>query len=197
MNVNFALLYEQISIILELFVPGIIFIIVFQFFMSHNISSMNVLYGFIIGYLLKALFAVLHTFILTDIKFLLYAKVLIMSMTSLLLSLLLVYLIRQPIVKKIFNKINHKAVSNNAWINNMNYDDGTKLRIFCTNGDEVCGVLVEHEEKGVNSWIVLKGYTIINDKYNLDGYEYNTDGKIMICMKEIRYVEVFYMNENN
>ncbi len=192
MEIDFESLYKQLPIILEYFVPGFIYIVTLQYFISKKSTTMDFLYSFIIGYLLKSLFSVLHQFIIPNIHMSMEWHVLILSLSALCLALATVYISQRKFVKKCFNFINHKALHNSAWLNNINYDDGTSLWIKCNDGTEILGILAEHEENGIDSWFVLSDYSIINGENESKSEVNNPDGKIFVNARDMKYVELFY-----
>lgn len=195
-KIDFELLYQQLPLILEYFVPGFIYVAILQFFISKKSTAMDFLYSFIIGYLLKSLFSIVHQFIVSDIHMSIEWHVLILSLSAVCLSLFTVYISQRNFVKKCFNLINHKALHNDAWLNNIDYDSGTSLWIKCNDGTEILGILVEHEENGADSWFVLSDYSITNGENESKCEDYNPNGKIFINARDMKYVELFYGSDN-
>ena len=183
-------IYENLSLIIEFFVPGLIFVTSFQFFTSKKISKYNVLYSIGISYILKAIFSILHKSIFIYKNFQWSERAIILCIVAFLLSIVFVIASETNIVKKILTKINHKAVHDDIWLDVIDYKNGTTLKIDTNNGSYI-GVLFAHEEKGTDSWFILEDYHIEEDEYEYNGSDLNKNAKIAINLKDVKHIEIF------
>lgn len=177
--------------ILEYFIPGFIYIIVFNFFTSRR-SPENLLVGsVVISYVLKAIGSVLHGRILSTIIIEWNTSVIILSSAALILSLVSVILSENKLINRILLKINHKSIHNDIWHDVLDYKNGTTLRVVCDNAIYT-GILVCHEEKETDSWFVLKEYIIEEngELINLEGDEANP--KLAVNLKDVKRIELYY-----
>lgn len=153
-------------------------------------SKYNVLYSIGISYILKAIFSMLHKRIFTYKSFLWSERAIILCITAFLLSVVFIVISETKVVKKIFNKINHKAIHDDIWLDVIDYKNGTTLKIDTTFGTYL-GVLSAHEEKGLESWFVLENYHLEEDGNEYKASDLGYNAKIAINLKDVKHIEIF------
>lgn len=181
----------QLPVIFEYFIPGFIFICVFQYFTSRKFGSYIVMGSVAISYLLKAICSWLHTIIFIDVSFGWNKRAIILCVLAFILSIICVVVSELKIINKISLKINNKSLHDDVWNDVIDYKNGTTLRLVC----EDCtyqGVLVEHEEKGNDSWFVLKDYIVDEDNTIYKAKEMGFPCRIVVNLKDVKRVELYY-----
>lgn len=195
---NITEIVNNIPYILEYFIPGFIFIKVFQFLTTRESSSYQIVLSVVISYIMKALCSIFHKYILSDIIFLWNIRILILSTLSIILSVLFTLLIRQKFINSLLSKITHKSLNDDIWQDIIDYKNGTTLRIVCDN-EIYTGTLVAHEEKGNDSWFVLSDYIIDECKdgkiITLDSSNYKYESTIAIPINSANRVELYYTEQ--
>lgn len=192
MNINnINDIFSQLPVILEYFIPGFIFISVFQYFTSRNNSSYKVIGSVVISYLLKALCSIGHQYIMAQRVFTWGERVIVLTIFALLTSLFCVFISELHFVNKVFLIINHKSIHNDIWNDIIDYKNGTSLRIIC-NDAIYTGILVGHEEKGADSWFVIKDYIVEENGATYASESMEFKSKLAINLKNIKRVELFY-----
>lgn len=184
--------------LLEYFVPGFIFITIFQQLTSRKSENINfyLLWSVIFSFIIKTGMSFLHNFIMKERTFNLNEKVFICTIVAFLSSLICVIISERKWFNNIFININHKSVHNDIWHDIVNYN-GTTLKITCNNEEiTYTGILIGHEEKGSDSWFTLEDYFI--KPKNGDAYASRDIGipaRIVINLKSVDRIELFYSDE--
>lgn len=179
---------------MEYFIPGFIFITIFQLLTSRKVSTYQIILSVVISYILKAVCSIGHNFILQDTIFTWDKRVIILSLLAILLSVFLVVITELKSVNRFLSHINHKSIHNDIWQDVIDYKNGTTLRLIC-NDAIYTGVLLIHEEKGNESWFILEDYIVeesINE-YKAEDYPYPT--RLAVNLKDVKRVELFYAKE--
>ena len=178
-------------IILEYFIPGLIFISVFQYFTSRKFNSYVIIYSVAISYILKAVCSALHNRVFTDITFEWNLRAIILSAIAFILSILCVFISELKILNKITLGINNKCVHNDIWLDVIEYRKGTTLRFVCDDAIYT-GKLVKHEENGNDSWFVLDEYIIEENNIKRKAKDMSYPTKLAINLKDVKRVELYY-----
>lgn len=144
-----------------------------------------------ISYILKALASYLHLYIFSTYSFPWNIKVLILSFTALVLSLLFVWVTEQKFVNDLSLIINHKSLHDDIWNDTIDYKNGTTLRIVCQDSIYT-GVLVGHEEKGLDSWFILEDYTVEENDTVRNSENITYHSRLAINLKNVKRIELFY-----
>lgn len=194
-------LVNNLPLILEYFVPGFIFAIVYQFLTSKNFKNV----GFITiacivsSVIIKNILATLHLYIFPSVVFSNEAKVIITCIFAILISIGCAKISELKIVNKGFSLLSHKSIYNDVWRDVIDYKLGTTLIIYSKN-EMIIGKLWVHEEKGLDSWFVLRDYIIVNMETNetleSDSFE-ESKSTIAINLKNIEKIEIHYNNKTN
>lgn len=87
--------------------------------------------------------------------------------------------------------LNNKSLHDNIWDDVIDYKNGTTVRAIC-NDVEYVGYLEYHEEKGNDSWMVLRDYIIYEDEEYRDAADFEYPSRIAIKMGDIKRLELYY-----
>ena len=144
-----------------------------------------------ISYLLKAICSWLHTIFFVNIDFGWSKRAIVLCVLAFVLSIICVIISEIRAINKLSLKINNKSIHDDVWNDVIDYKNGTTLRFVC---DDCIyqGVLVEHEEKGNDSWFVLEDYIVEENDTIYKAKEMGMPCKIMINLKEVKRVELYY-----
>lgn len=189
--VDLAGILNQLPIILEYFIPGFLFVRIFQILTSRKDSTYQLIISVAVSYILKAFCSIVHEYILTDINFSWNWRVLILSIFAAVSSVILVCISEIKFVNRILLHINNKSLHDDIWQDIIDYRNGTTLRFIC--GDTTyIGTLVIHEERGNDSWFVLDDYIVEekNSKYKAE--DMNFRSRIAINLRDVDRVELYY-----
>lgn len=182
---------NQLPIILEYFIPGFIFIRIFQLLTSRKDSTYQLIISVAISYILKAVCSICHEYFLTDISFSWNWRVLILSLLSIISSIAFVFISEIKFVNRILLYINNKSIHDDIWQDVIDYKNGTTLRFIC--GDTTyIGTLVIHEERGNDSWFVLDDYIVEEKDIKYKAEDMNFRSRIAINLRDVDRVELYY-----
>lgn len=115
----------------------------------------------------------------------------ILFICAVLLSIICVIISEAKIVNRLCLKLNNKTIHENIWADVIEYKRGTTLRLITENAIYT-GVLTYHEEKGNDSWFVLKDYIIEEDNKIYKAEKILFDTRIAINIKDVKRVELYY-----
>lgn len=149
----------------------------------------------IISYLLKAFFSYIHIYVMVNKKFVWSERVLILSVAAILLSVIFAIISELKFVNRLFLKINHKSIHDDIWQDVMDYKRGTTLRMICDDGIYT-GILEGHEEKGNESWFILKEYSVEEEKYEYESKDIPWNSFLAVNLKNVKRIELLYGKEN-
>lgn len=158
---------------------------------SRKYSSYVAIGSVTISYILKAICSLLHNVIFVSISFEWNLRVIILSAIALILSILCVIMSELKIMNKIPLKINHKSLHDDIWQDVIDYRNGTTLRFTCNNV-VYTGKLLWHEEKGKDSWFAIAEYIIEENNIKRKAKDMSYPTVLVINMKDVNRVEVFY-----
>ena len=185
--------------IFEYFVPGYIFISTFQFLTSRKYSQNQITISIVISYILKSVFSFLHRLIFIEHQFAFSERAIILIIVSFLCAIILTAITEFTSINKLLLNVSHKSIHDNIWKNVIDFNRGTTLKLNSDN-KEYIGKIVLYEEKGNDSWFVLKDYIVHeDDKYynSKDALNGKFDSMLAINIKNVDTVELFYSTQNN
>lgn len=90
----------------------------------------------------------------------------------------------------LFQKINHKSIHNDVWNDIVDYKNGTRVKINTESGIYM-GILCAHEEKGNDSWFVIKDYYVEEADFKYLSTDFEENAKLAINLKDVKYIEIF------
>ena len=182
---------NQLPLILEYFIPGFIFIRIFQLLTSRKDSSYQLIISVAISYILKAICSICHEYVLVDVTFSWSRRVIILSLFASFLSVIMVLFTEIKYINNILLHINNKSIHDDIWQDVIDYRNGTTLRFVC--GDTIyTGVLVGHEEKGNDSWFILEDFIIDNPQNYYQAEDMTCYARIAVNLKNVDRVELYY-----
>ena len=186
---------NQTPYILEFFVPGFISVCIFQIFTSRKKSEYQLILSVATSYILKAICSISHRYMCPDMKFSWSEQVIILTVVGVLLSILFVKVSESDCFTKLTKKINNKSLHDDIWRDVIDYKNGTTLRIISDDGIVYFGILYAHEEKGNDSWFVLKDYIVEDHGMEYKSKDMQWDARIAINLRKIKQVELYYSNK--
>ena len=187
---------DQLPYILEYFIPGFIFIKIFQLLTSRESSEHQLILSIVISYLIKGMCSVGHQYFYSDIVFSWGWRVIILLSFALTLSLITVVISELKFVNKIITKINHKTIHGDIWQDVIDYKKGTTMSFIYEN-TEYTGVLDLHEEKGNDSWFILDNYVIKENGGTYCARDMRVKSKLAVNLNGIKRIELYYGNEDD
>jgi len=99
---------------------------------------------------------------------------------------------------KFFNWATKRSINKNIWRDFIDYKKGTTFKIFLKSNHTVYeGKYHAYQEKGFDSWFILKDYTR-NDFDTENKFDYREHGRptlAAINLKEIERIELLYDND--
>lgn len=180
--------------ILEYFVPGFIFIRVFQVLSSRKKSDYQLILSVVISYILKAICSIGHDYIYSDVTFSWGRRVIILSVLALVLSLASVVFTEWKRVNDWILKVNHKSIHDDIWHDVIDYKNGTTLRFICDNAIYT-GVLAGHEEKGKESWFILEDYIVKEGETTYKSGDMQYFSRLALKLSDVNRIELYYGNK--
>lgn len=147
----------------------------------------------VISYILKSLCVIIHDYIFTQISYSFSWRVIILSLTSLILSVLCVIMSESKLFNKVALTINHKSLHNDIWQDIIDYKNGTSLRVIYDDATYI-GVLAGHEEKGMDSWFVLENYIVEENGKLYETENIGIKTRVVLNLKNAKRIELYYGN---
>ncbi len=171
----------ELPYILEYFIPGFIFLRTFQLLTSRKSSDYQLILSVVISYILKAICSVGHNYIFVSTSFSWDWRVIILSSFAFILSIIFVIVSETDFMQEILLKINHKSIHDDIWQDDITY----------------IGILVTHEEKGNDSWFVIKDYIVesANEEYSSSDIPYKS--RLALNLRNVKRIELLYGDKNN
>lgn len=110
---NISSILAELPLILEYFIPGFLAIEFYDFLITKKDNDHLIFESVAISYIVKMLYHLLHSFLFQDLQVDLGFRMLILSATSLIGSVILVKFRESNCAGKMLSKINHKTVHTN------------------------------------------------------------------------------------
>lgn len=189
---------QNITVIMELLIPGVIFLAINKVLTGCYIQnvSLRVVTSIAISFINKCVFQHLHRFIVPYTVFSTESKFCFLIVIAIIEAILCGLAYQNKHVEKIFNHIFFKSFHGNIWESVLDFREGNMLALGMKNGTKVYGTFHEIEEKGNDSWIVLREYSVDADSDDLkmlecefNSYEY--DSLLMVRVADIVQAQVF------
>lgn len=191
--VNLKDLINIIPELIQLFLPGFIFMSIYNWFNNKKLEiSIIILWSLFISYIANAI-ATLFTSNATGISII---SVIIGALSAILITLLK----KIKIFNNFLSRVNHKSINSDIFDDIIDYEKKTIMCIHLKNSDIFyMGTFCIREEKGLESWIVLVDYYELN-KDNTILFNSNKSSKnysIAINERDIERVECVYEDDSN
>ena len=186
---NISEILNQIPIILEYFIPGFVFLTLFNFFTSRKSEKYQLITSVVISYIIKSSLSILHTVMLTHVIFRTSEKVIILVINSIVTAILLSVVYKSKWLQHILIKIGNNTVHDNIWIDVLDQNDGSIVRVDL--GDTVYfGVVELHDNDKNYPWFILKNCCIKKaDQDNLEEKPCGT--RIAINILNAKSIEIY------
>lgn len=153
-----------------------------------------------ISFLVKSFYATIHSFIFKNIIINDSLKVIIFSLTGLILALICTYVKHTYFITKILYRINNKSINNDIFDDIIDYDKRTMMNIYIKSSDiYYIGRFSFREENGIDSWISLVDYCSVNKKTEdkiFDPEESGLKSSIAINLNSIERIELIYEDDS-
>jgi hypothetical protein len=148
----------------------------------------------VISFIIKECFVILHQYIFINKTFILGERVIICSVFALILSIFCVFISERKWFNNIWISINNKSIHDNVWQDIIDFNRGTSLRIICDKENIIYGGILDcYEEKGLDSWFVLKDYVIeYKDGKTVDSRNILQESRISVNLKTVDRIELYY-----
>ena len=189
------------SDLINLFLSGFIFMYTYNWFNNKKTdNSILTIWSLFISALIKSFYSVIHIFLLSSIKIPDAIKVVIYSLTGLLLAVLLTRLKRTQIFTRILYAMNNKSVNDDIFDDIIDYDKRTMMNIYIKSSDVYyVGRFSFREENGIDSWITLVEYCCVDKKTNnklFDPAEGGLCSSVAINLKDVERIEIIYEKDS-
>ena len=150
----------------------------------------------VISYILKSIFSLLHQYILIEHIFVFSERAIILIVAAFIIAVIVSILLELKKIDELLLNISHKSVHDNIWKNIIDLKRGTTLELT-SHSQKYIGKIALYEEKGNDSWFVLKDYIVVDEdgKIISDSDEFTKqeiESKLAINIKNIDMVELFY-----
>ena len=182
----------QIPLILEYYIPGLIFIRLFLFGISKKCTSNIIIYSIVASYFIKYILESVDKVWLSSLGMGVSHNLFISSAIAVILSYTCVRIYNNKIIKIIIGNVTHKSINNNIWQDRIDFDNCSMLHILDRSRKRYVGTFDYCEENGMDSWISIKDYVIIENgkRYHTEPMVNNND-KLLINMRDIFTVEIY------
>lgn len=189
---------ENISSILQYFVPGYLAITVLCFAMSKKITTQNMLItSCVISYTLLTVVSLIRIRLFRQIP----DTVLVNSGISILIGVVSAGFISCLLQRKWFQKITvrlfHKTFHDDIWRDVFDLENGSNLKVYLKEQDYyLIGHLKNYEEKGNDSWLALKAFAKFDKETNLNyknepSYLEENTVIITVRLADVEHIEIF------
>ena len=189
---------QNITVIMELLIPGVIFLAINKALTGCYIQnvSLRVIAAIAISFMNKCVSQYLHKFIVPHISFSTESKFCFLIVIAMIEAILFGLAYQNKRIEKIFNHVFFKSFHGNIWESVLDFRAGNMLALGMKNGTKIYGTFHEIEEKGNDSWIVLREYSVDADSDDVkmlacefNSYEY--DSLLMVRVADIVQAQVF------
>lgn len=189
------------SDLINLFLSGFIFMYTYNWFNNKKTDiSILTIWSLFISALIKSFYSVIHIFLLSSINIPDAIKVVVYSLTGLLLALLFTSLKKVKIFNRLLYEVNNKSINDDIFDDVIDYDKRTMMKIYIKSSDVYyIGRFFFREENGINSWISLVEYYCVDKKTNNKLFDPEAGGlcsSVVINLKEVERIEIIYEKDS-
>lgn len=187
--------------LINLFLSGFIFMYTYNWLNNKKTDiSILTIGSLFISYLVKSFYVTCHSFIFADIKINDSMKVIIFSITGLLLALFCTYFKRTKLFTKLLYNINNKSINDDIFDDIIDYDKKTMMKVYIKSSNiYYIGRFSFREENGINSWISLIDYLCVDKNTNektFDPESDNLNSSVAINLNNIERIEIIYEKDS-
>ncbi len=189
---------------LEYFIPGYLFIRILSFLISYKTSDNIVIVSVIISYILNCvLYPIIHFILLwthIPIEHIITnnTRCFFVSVFAIILAIGLAKIYELKFINRILSIFSYKSINNSVWRDYIDFDKGDLLYITCQNGNTYVGFLDYLEENGLDSWFVLKRYSVSEkNDIELSATNIYPNARLFVNLKNVERIELFNPNDRN
>ena len=164
-DIEVTALLNNVSLIIEYFVPGYIFLFIFCKLMDfEEIKNTSCLLGsVVISYILRNVLELICFWLFPKKAVVISLRAILLVLASVILSIILAQLLKVRSIQKLWHIVFKKGLHNSLLADNVGTSD-TTVKIVSDNGKtEYFGQIAYYEDNGLESWIVLKKCIITED----------------------------------
>lgn len=186
---------------INLFLSGFIFMYTYSWLNNKKIDiSLMTIWSLLISFLVKSLYAALHTFILSGVEINDSIKIITYSATGFLLAIIFTYLKKTKLFTILLYRFNNKSINDDIFDDIIDYDKKTMLNIYLKSSNiYYVGRFSYREENGTDSWISLVDYCCVDKDTNekiFDPEQGGLNSSVAINLNNIERIELFYENDS-
>ena len=146
------------------------------------------------SFLIKSFYTSLHLFICKEIIIVESIKIIIYALTGVFLAFICTCTKKSKRIQKFLFFIYNKSINDNVFNDLIDFKKPTNIKIYLKSSDYFYkGKFCYLEEKGLDSWIVLKNYIKSNKSVNSDPEEI-VNSAVVINLRNIDNMEFYYEN---
>lgn len=195
---------DLISIVPELtdlFLSGFIFMYSYSWLNNKKIDiPIFTLLSLFISILIKSFYSTIHIFILSNITIHSSIKVIVYTLTGLLLAIMCTFLKDTNLFGELLYRINNKSINDDIFDVLIDYNKRTMMYIYLKSSDEYyIGRFFYREEKGINSWISLVKYCCMDKNTGTPKFDSENSelvSSVIINLKDVERIEIFYEKDS-
>lgn len=191
---NIENLITIIPDLLDLFLSGFIFMLIYNWISSRKVDTMSFVVGSIfISYLIKVICSLfLPPTISHSLVVLIYVVVAIIS------SLAISIFINTNSFKSILVTISYKTPNTFIFRDVLDFEEGTILCLYLKNSNiKILGQSSVMEENGIDSYLSLTNYSYYdNDDNEIKTFLDSERGMVVTSLKDIERIEILYPKES-
>ncbi|RHO69733.1 hypothetical protein DW085_01730 [Clostridium sp. AF50-3] len=155
--------------------------------------------GCLVSYLLIAMVRVMYIILGIEFRNGSAAASLTATLIGIIMTIAIIAILESGRFNHAFAKITKGTLHEDALKDNLDYENGTTLRVYLNNEDYyLVGAFCYKEDIGDDRWLVLAAYTkfICDDAgdanvYNGADYEGKAFERIMVRMSDVKHIEIF------
>lgn len=193
------MIIENIPLVFQYIIPGFLCLSLFTFMTSKRFSEKTIIsFSCAISYLLLSFVSFLR--VKTNIKTFPNKPIINSSFSiffGLIFTIILGLIFTRNKFKEIMVNLFHKTPNDSIWIDVLDLNNGSNLKVYLKNKDYyVIGHHKNHEENGNDSWLALSAFgkidKITNRNYkNEPSFFNNKNVKYVVRFSDIEHIEIF------
>lgn len=199
MGIDLHELIYMIPDLINLFLPGFIFMFLYNWIIRTEMESYIIgLWSLFLSCFIKVLCSAIHSFVMTNIDFNESLKIIIYVVVAVILSFFTVRIQNSKYVEQFLDKTTNKTVNIDILDDVVDVHKRNMMIVYLKDSEYYfIGALRLHEEKGKDSYIVLIEYALYdknNDELICDYSE--TNSTVVINLQDIEYFQILYEDDS-
>lgn len=187
---------------MQYFISGFIFLKTLCFLNAKDNydSSFFAIWSVVVSFIITSIVKTLDALILPQYEFLPWTEILVCILIGVFAAFVIYWLMNNKHLARLLNKTTRKSINSDIWRDIIDYDLGTILKVFLKNQPIIyIGKLMTHEEKGLDSWFVLKDYICLyTDKdEEFDSSSCPQPTVAAINLNEVERIELLYCEDTD